>query len=62
VEILTSGQGEVFVNGRAAGYSPRIVRRLPAGPVRIEVRQNGVVTSSRTVQLGAGRHEVVRLR
>jgi hypothetical protein len=41
--------GVVWINGRARGYPPLEVRNVPVGPVKVEVRVNGVEKRASTV-------------
>ncbi|MEP6652306.1 MAG: PEGA domain-containing protein, partial [Myxococcales bacterium] len=54
--------GVVWINGRPRGYPPLEVRNLPSGPVKIEVRVNGVQKRSSTVVVRAGSTTPVRIQ
>ena len=55
--------GEVFVNGRAVGYSPPLTRlRLPAGRHRIEIRNLDFTPFVADVQLKSGGVQSLRHR
>ena len=47
--------GEVWVNGRAYGYPPVIVRDLPAGAASVQIRSNGVVRRTENIQIEPSR-------
>jgi hypothetical protein len=53
--------GEVWVNGRPVGFAPVTVEDLKPGPVKIEVRVNGVVKRSTTALVEAGQIKAVRV-
>jgi PEGA domain len=54
--------GVVWVNGRPRGYPPLEVRDVPGGPVKIEVRVNGVERRSSTTVVQPGLTTSVMLR
>jgi hypothetical protein len=62
LEILSRVDGEVYVNGRRYGTAPRIVRHVPAGRARVEIREGGRVVSSTTVTVRARERRSVLLR
>jgi hypothetical protein len=53
--------GVVWINGRARGYPPLEVRNVPAGPVKVEVRVNGVEKRASTVVVRPGSTTNVKL-
>jgi hypothetical protein len=63
LEVLTSDvEGDVFVNGRRYGRAPTIVRHIPAGRARVEIRVGGRVVSATTVTVRARERRSVLLR
>jgi hypothetical protein len=53
--------GVVWINGRARGYPPLEVRNVPVGPVKVEVRVNGVEKRASTVVVRPGSTTNVKL-
>jgi hypothetical protein len=53
--------GVVWINGRARGYPPLEVRNVPVGPVKVEVRVNGVEKRASTVVVRPGSITNVKL-
>ncbi|MDP2270260.1 MAG: hypothetical protein Q8N23_30680 [Archangium sp.] len=53
--------GEVWLNGRPVGFAPVTVEDMKPGPVKIEVRVNGVVKRSTTALVEAGQIKAVRV-
>jgi hypothetical protein len=53
--------GEIWVNGRPAGFPPATLEGLAPGPVKVEVRVNGVVRRSSTVVVEGGQTKAVRI-
>ena len=47
--------GEVWVNGRAYGYPPVIVRDLPAGAASVQIRSNGTVRRTENIRIEPSR-------
>lgn len=63
LEIASPGlYGVVWVNGRPRGYPPLAVRDLPAGPVKVEVRVNGVPKRVTMATVKPGLTTSVKLR
>ena len=63
LEVSSPGlYAEVFINDKAYGFPPVSARGLPAGPTRVEVRVNGEVKRTTTVQVMAGRVLSVKVR
>lgn len=62
LEILSRVDGEVYVNGRRYGTAPRIVRHVPAGRARVEIREGGRVVSTTTVTVRPRERRSVLLR
>jgi hypothetical protein len=54
--------GVVWVNGRPRGYPPVEVADMPAGPIKVEVRVNGVEKRASTVVVQPGVTTAVTLR
>ena len=62
LEIISPNvYGEVWVNGRRRGYPPVVVRDVPVGRARVEIRVDGEVRRSKTVRVREGRKVRVRL-
>jgi hypothetical protein len=62
IEVLSPNvPGEVWVNGRSHGLAPRVVREIPVGSARVEIRVDGVVRRSRAVQVREGQRARVSL-
>lgn len=53
--------GDVYVNGRNYGPAPRVVRDIPTGAARIEIRVDGNARRSRTVRVREGARTPVRI-
>jgi hypothetical protein len=53
--------GVVWINGRPRGYAPMEVRDLPAGPVKLEVRVNGVQKRATTALVRPGTTTAVKI-
>ncbi len=53
--------GDVYVNGRAYGPAPRVVRGIPVGAARVEIRVDGDARRSRTVRVREGARTPVRI-
>ena len=63
LDIASPGLYEVvWINGRPRGYPPLAVRDLPAGPVQVEVRVNGVQKRAAIANVRAGSTTAVTLR
>jgi serine/threonine protein kinase len=61
VEVVSPNViGEVYVNGVARGPAPIVVKNIPVGRARIEVRVDGAVRRGKTVDIKAGRRLPVR--
>ncbi|WP_434384390.1 serine/threonine protein kinase [Melittangium boletus] len=62
VRIESNLRGQVRVNGRVWGWTPRLVWGLPPGAVDVEVFDpEGAFSTRHTVELGAGRNPPVRV-
>lgn len=62
LEVASPGlYGEIWVNGRPQGFPPLKLDNLAPGPVKIEVRVNGVVKRSATANVVAGETTPVRV-
>jgi hypothetical protein len=60
IHVVSSNiQGEVYVNGIAHGLTPRVVRDVPAGVARVEVRVQGHVMRKRAVLVRPGKRSQV---
>jgi hypothetical protein len=53
--------GEVFVDGRSVGFSPVVAKNLPAQSTKIEIKVDGRVRRTKTVQVVAGKRTPVRI-
>lgn len=53
--------GEVWVNGRQVGFPPTVVRDLPVGPARVEIKIDGRTRRARTVRIEENRRVPVRM-
>lgn len=63
LQITSPGlYGVVWVNGRPRGYPPLEVGELAGGPVKIEVRVNGIEKRAMTVVVAPGRTTIVKVR
>ncbi len=54
--------GVVWVNGRPRGYPPLVIRDLPVGKTKVEVRVNGIQKRSATIVVKPGLTTDVQLR
>lgn len=53
--------GEVFVNGKSVGFPPVVAKNLPAESTKIEIKVDGAVRRSRTVDVVAGKRTMVKI-
>lgn len=53
--------GDVWVNGRNYGPAPRVVREIPVGSTRVEIRVGNTVRRTRTVSVAEGQRARVQL-
>lgn len=53
--------GDVWVNGRNYGPAPRVVREIPVGSARVEIRVGDTVRRTRTVAVTEGQRARVQL-
>ena len=53
--------GTLLVDGEAEGDEGRQTLQLPAGKHRFELRQDGAIRATKTVDVAAGQHTMVNL-
>lgn len=54
--------GAIFINGEDKGFPPMVVKRIPTGKVKIEIRVDGAVRRTKTISVEKGRRSRVMFR
>ncbi len=63
LHVLSPGvYGDVWINGESYGKPPLVARNIPSGPATVEIRVDGAVRRSRTVEVVPSRRSTIRIR
>ena len=54
--------GEIFVNGKSYGMPPRVIKNLPIGAAKVEIRVQGKARRAKMVKVTKGKRESLRFR
>ncbi len=54
--------GEIYVNGKSYGKPPRLIKGLPVGPVRVEIRVQGKARRAKMATVVKGKRAKLRFR
>lgn len=52
--------GEIFIDGVARGWAPRVIKNVPVGAARVEIRVDGATRRSKKVTVQASKRSLVR--
>ncbi len=54
--------GEIYVNGKSYGKPPRVIKGLPVGPVRVQIRVQGKARRAKMAKVVEGKRAKLRFR